>query len=74
MTLLGWLRPTDSDVDIVRRAAHAGVEVIALSSFVTERRVAPGLLLGYAAVHEHDMEDGVRALAGVLERADRESA
>jgi GntR family transcriptional regulator/MocR family aminotransferase len=74
MTLLGWLRPTDDDVDIVRRAAHAGVEVIALSSFVTERRVPPGLLLGYAAVHEHDMEDGVRALAGVLERADRETA
>ena len=74
MTLLGWLRPTDSDVDIVRRAAHAGVEVIALSSFGTERRVAPGLLLGYAAVHENDMVDGVRALARVLERADRESA
>lgn len=49
-----------------RRAAEAGINVSALSSFYAEGFGRQGLLLGYAAVPEAEMPAAVARLAGAL--------
>ena len=60
------LRKRMSDGQAESRARAAGVQVSALSNYAMETRLEPGLLLGYAAVAEAAIEDGVRRLAAAL--------
>jgi DNA-binding transcriptional MocR family regulator len=53
------------DTLVATRAAAAGVEVLPLSRYALEAR-ANGLLLGYAALTEPEIGDGMRRLARVL--------
>ena len=49
-----------------RAAAAAGVETRALSDYYLGRATRSGLLLGYAAVPEADIDAGARRLADAL--------
>ena len=70
MHLVAGLDPTLaarlSDAEIESRAAVAGVTAFALSSFYLGPPERQGLLLGYAALTEPELEAGVARLAGVL--------
>ncbi len=54
------------DTTARRKAAEAGINVLALSSFYAESVGRQGLLLGYAAVPEEAMAESVARLAGAL--------
>ncbi len=66
MHLVAWLPPGMDDQAAARRAAAHGVDTVAISSFGMEPLQRGGLILGYAAVAEQEMREGVRRLAAAL--------
>jgi DNA-binding transcriptional MocR family regulator len=60
-----------SDASLAARCAAGGVEALPLSRYALAAR-PNGLLLGYAALTETEIRDGVARLAGLL-RETRES-
>jgi len=66
MHLVAWLPPGMDDLAAARQAAAHGVDTVPLSSFGMEPMQRGGLILGYAAVAEHEIRDGVRRLAAAL--------
>jgi GntR family transcriptional regulator/MocR family aminotransferase len=66
MHLVGWLPPDMADTVIERRATQRGIEVVALSSLSQQPMYRGGLVLGYAACSEQEIQAGVRILASVL--------
>jgi GntR family transcriptional regulator/MocR family aminotransferase len=66
MHLVAWLPQGMDDQAAARQAAAHGVDTVPLSSFGVEPVQRGGLILGYAAVSEHEMRDGVRRLAAAL--------
>ncbi len=66
MHLVGWLPADADDREASRRAEAGGVEANALSLYGIEPLRRGGLLLGYAAVDEAGIRDGVRRLAAAL--------
>lgn len=66
MHLVGWLPPDLSDTEIEQRAAQRGIEVVALSAMSREPMTRGGLVLGYAACSEQEIQTGIRILASVL--------
>jgi GntR family transcriptional regulator / MocR family aminotransferase len=66
MHLVAWLPPGMDDQAAVRQAAAHGVDTVAISSFGMEPIQRGGLILGYAAVSELEIPDGVRRLAAAL--------
>jgi GntR family transcriptional regulator/MocR family aminotransferase len=72
MHLVGWLRDRSvSDAHVSRLAREAGVEAGALSTYRIEARLAPGLLLGFAAVRPVEMGAGLRTLRQAIVAATR---
>jgi GntR family transcriptional regulator/MocR family aminotransferase len=66
MHLVAWLPPGMDDRVAARQAAAHGVDTVPISSFGMEPMQRGGLILGYAAVSEHEMREGVRRLAAAL--------
>src|SRR6266567_1263306 len=66
MHLVGWLPPHMDDTTVAQQAATYGVEVIPVSVFRREPMRRGGLVLGYAAVNEQEIRDGVHRLAMVV--------
>jgi len=66
MHLVAWLPPGMDDQAAVRQAAAHGVDTLAISDFGMEPLQRGGLILGYAAVAEQAMCEGVRRLAAAL--------
>jgi GntR family transcriptional regulator / MocR family aminotransferase len=66
MHLVAWLPPGMDDKAAARQAAAYGVDTVPISSFGIEPMQRGGLILGYAAVAEHEIRDGVRRLAAAL--------
>jgi GntR family transcriptional regulator/MocR family aminotransferase len=66
MNLIAWLRGSASDVDVSRALLDADVDTLPLSTCTRQRRLNPGLLLGFSGIREPDLRDGVRRLAAVL--------
>jgi GntR family transcriptional regulator/MocR family aminotransferase len=62
MHLIGWLPAGVSDQLAARQAAEQGVQAVPLSLACLEPLRRGGLLLGYAAVNEREIEEGVRRL------------
>jgi GntR family transcriptional regulator/MocR family aminotransferase len=63
MHLVAWLtRGSSDDTRASRRAWESGVEASALSTYVAEAAVRPGLLLGFAPVRPSDVGAGLRIL------------
>lgn len=67
MHLVGWLPEGVDDREASRRAAKQGIEAPPISLYRTRRQGRGGLMLGYAAVDEVEMRDGVRRLAKALQ-------
>jgi GntR family transcriptional regulator / MocR family aminotransferase len=66
LTLVGWLPEAWDDRAVARAAADAEIDVLPISAFCLQRRLAPGLLLGYSGVRSDELEAGARRLAAVL--------
>jgi hypothetical protein len=64
--LVAWLPAGMDDQAAVRQAAAHGVDTVAVSDFGMEPVPRGGLILGYAAVPECVMREGVRRLAAAL--------
>ena len=69
MHLIGWLLNDVDDKAAARLAAAHHVHVLALSSLAMTTPSRSGLVLGYAAVNEHEILEGVRHLASALKEA-----
>jgi GntR family transcriptional regulator/MocR family aminotransferase len=69
--LLVWLRGVAAEAlpAIVDRAAAAGVGVYAVSAYYARPPSRAGLLLGYGSLEAREIQDGIRALARVLDEA-----
>lgn len=67
MHLVGRLPVGEDDREASHRAAERGVEAPPVSLYGTPREGRGGLLLGYAAVGEAEIRQGVRRLAEALE-------
>ena len=68
MHLLGWLPDGVDDRVASQRAAAQGVDAFPLSTYCLETSRRGALLLGYAAVNEQEIEEGVSRLARALKR------
>ena len=64
--LVAWLRDGLSEEEVAAAAAEHGVGVYPLARFRLGGPTRPGLLLGYAALSERDVEEGVRQLARAI--------
>lgn len=68
MHVVGWLPPGVDDCAVAERASASGIDVLPISAFALEpsslRR--SGLLLGYGALDESAIREGVRRLAAAL--------
>jgi GntR family transcriptional regulator / MocR family aminotransferase len=64
--LVAQLRTQHDDVAVARRAALAGIDTLALSSFSVKHKLPPALILGYAGLNERAIKNGVARLAQVL--------
>jgi GntR family transcriptional regulator/MocR family aminotransferase len=70
MHLVAWLRNEKADdAAISRRARDGGVEAAPLSLYAVDARLAPGLLLGFAAVRPADVGNGLRTLGRAITRS-----
>lgn len=65
---VGWLARSIRDQDAERAAAAEGLDVTAVSRFAFERKVRPGLMLGFAMADERTLRQGVTKLASVLRK------
>jgi GntR family transcriptional regulator/MocR family aminotransferase len=66
--LVGWLPTGTDDRAAAARAAEPGVQAQPLSAHALQPPGRGGLLLGYAAVPEPEIEQGARRLAQALRR------
>ncbi len=55
--------------DVLRRAAASGVRAESLAEFCAEAPAQPGLVLGYGAVHEDRIDEGMRHIAAAFRAA-----
>jgi GntR family transcriptional regulator / MocR family aminotransferase len=61
-----YLRPRLDEVEVIRRAAAAGVIVYPGSAYFVERPSPPAILLGFSGLSEADIGEGVKRLAVTL--------
>lgn len=66
MHLVGWLPEGIDDQEAAQRAAEQHIEVMAVSRFTLERPKRSGLMLGYGAVNEAEIREGVQRLSAAL--------
>jgi len=66
MHLVGFLRPGVDDREVSRRAAAQGIGVAPLSDYYLGNSLRRGLILGYAASTEVEIENSIRELARIL--------
>ncbi len=66
MHLIGWLPPGVDDQVVAQAAAQRQVRVMPISTLAIEPLARGGLVLGYAAVNQQQIEDAVRQLGEAL--------
>ncbi|HEX8396590.1 MAG TPA: PLP-dependent aminotransferase family protein [Pyrinomonadaceae bacterium] len=69
MHVIGWLPDGVDDKHIAKQAALSGIKTAALSAHSLTKWQRGGLILGYTAVNEKQIKNGVRQLAKVLENS-----
>lgn len=69
MNLIAWLPPGVDDAAVSRELADAGVDSLPVSACALERRLRPGLILGYSGVREADLRRGIAPLRRVVSAA-----
>ena len=67
--LLVWLKGRNGGMinDVHHKAENAGVGLYTADSFFIQPPKRTGIVLGYAPLREHDIREGIRRLAEVLE-------
>lgn len=70
MHTIAWLHDID-EIDATRAAAEEKIEVTPVSSYCGQRRLPPGLLLGYGGLTPRQIRAGAETLARALDRARR---
>lgn len=73
MHLIGYLPEGVDDQVVSRLAAEQGLEVQPLSAYSLQAEVPSGLVLGYTAFTQSEINEGVRRLAPVLRAAQKEA-
>jgi GntR family transcriptional regulator/MocR family aminotransferase len=74
MHLVAWLPPQLAESEPIVQAAHAiGLELLPLSWFSVGPLRRQGLVLGYAAIDDDQIIEGVRTLSRVVERTLKDS-
>lgn len=68
MRTVGWLETHRSDQRVAEHATRLGLEIVALSSFVTRHAQKAGLILGFAGINPRELRRGVEVLARALQR------
>lgn len=66
MHVIGWLPRGVSDVAISAKAAEHGIRIAPVSKYAANDLRRGGLMLGYTAFNERQIEAGVKSLAKVL--------
>jgi len=64
--LIGWLAAGVNDRAAAKCAAEHGVDVVPVSKLAIEAMPRGGLVLGYGAVNQQEIEEGVRRLSAAL--------
>lgn len=67
MHVIGWLPETVKDEEISRQAGQIGLNVAPLSNYCSRDFGRGGLMLGYTAFDEEQIERGVKKLARILD-------
>jgi GntR family transcriptional regulator/MocR family aminotransferase len=71
MEVIAWLQAKDNDVAVTETIRREGVEVVPLSPIVMERRLRPGLILGYSGLSSREITEGIQCIARAMERYKR---
>lgn len=71
---LVWLPEGCSDLVMSRELARAGVVVEPVNAYAVQHKARPGLMLGFSAIDEDRIAEGVRSLAEAWPRALEASA
>ncbi|MEZ5428895.1 MAG: PLP-dependent aminotransferase family protein [Pyrinomonadaceae bacterium] len=66
MHLVGWLPEGVDDRRVADKAAEKGIKVSPVSSYSLKKKRRGGLVLGYTAFDERQIEEGVRRLSEAL--------
>jgi GntR family transcriptional regulator/MocR family aminotransferase len=66
LNLLVWLPPALSDRAVADALRAANIDALPLSMFGSDRKLRPGLMLGFSGIREPDMKAGVATLQRVL--------
>lgn len=66
MSLIAWLKGTESDTELAERALSRGVYVAPLSFFCLESSLPDALIFGYAGIEESEIRESVRLLRGAF--------
>ncbi|HEX2622917.1 MAG TPA: PLP-dependent aminotransferase family protein, partial [Phototrophicaceae bacterium] len=66
MHLVGWLPPGIDDRAVAQAAALQNINMLPVSTLAREPLGRGGLVMGYAAVNQREIEEGVRRLGEVL--------
>jgi GntR family transcriptional regulator / MocR family aminotransferase len=64
---IGWLTRGMDDREVSLAAARADIQVANVSRYCIEASRPPGLVFGFGAFSEHELDDGIQALARVLD-------
>jgi GntR family transcriptional regulator/MocR family aminotransferase len=68
LQVVGWLPEEADDTEVAAAGHAASLELAPISRFALAARPSPGLLLGFSAFTEREIEAGARTLKEVLER------
>jgi GntR family transcriptional regulator/MocR family aminotransferase len=68
MEVIAWLHAKDNDVAVTETIRREGVDVVPLSPIVMERRLRPGLILGYSGLGSREITEGIQCIARAMER------
>jgi GntR family transcriptional regulator/MocR family aminotransferase len=71
---IGLLRNNTSAETVAKRAAMENIDVVPLSRYCCSTAIAEGLQIGFAAVHEKEIRDGVLKLACIFQALNSKSA
>ena len=66
MHVIGWLAKGVDDQNVSRCAEERGLTIPPLSIYSLRHRQPPGLVLGYAAFSEQELQTGIMQLAELL--------
>lgn len=67
MHLIGWLNEGVSDYAVAKKALEFGIKLVPVSSHSLTKWERGGLILGYAALNEKQIKQGVKQLAKIIQ-------